>query len=82
MSYFFEPIKGAVTFLLVALNTIILAPTVILLGVFKLALPLKSVSKICAKINIIISERWIGNNALIFKLMHKTHNGKCRDWKH
>lgn len=72
MSCFLEPIKGAVTFLLVVLNTIILAPTVILLGAFKLALPLKSVSKICAKVNIIISERWVGNNAFIFKLMHKT----------
>lgn len=72
MSYFLEPIRGAVTFLLVVVNTIILAPTIILLGAFKLALPLKSVSKICAKINIVIAERWVGNNEFIFKLMHKT----------
>ncbi|MBW1892948.1 MAG: acyltransferase [Deltaproteobacteria bacterium] len=71
MRYFPEPVKGVLTFLLITVNTAILAPTVIFLGVVKLVLPLKSFYKIFAKINVMISERWIGNNAFIVRLMHK-----------
>ncbi len=66
-----ESVKGVLTFLLITLNTFILAPTLIFLGVVKLALPLKSCYKIFDKIIVAIAERWIGNNAIISRLMHK-----------
>jgi len=72
MRYIVESINGAVTFLLLAVQTLVLAPAVILLGVAKLVLPFQPVSKICASTIILLSERWVGNNRLIFKLMHRT----------
>ena len=72
MRYIFESIKGAATFLLLAAQTMVLAPAVILLGVVKLLLPFTSVLKICSSTIILISERWVGNNRKIFKHMHRT----------
>ena len=66
-----KPVTGALTFLMITVNTLILAPPLILLGVLKFALPFKPVFSICDRIVVTIAERWIGNNALISRWMHK-----------
>lgn len=65
MLYFLPvPIKGILSFLLYAANTIIMCSLLFVVAAFKLLLPMKSARLVCDRILIFISTCWISFNSI------------------
>ena len=66
-----SPVKGVLVVLLILLNTLVLFPFLLLLGVIKLVIPVTAIRKLCSAILNGIAHYWIGFNNVLMKLFHK-----------
>ena len=64
-------LRGSLTGLLIALNTILLVPFVVVLAILKLIIPITGWRKICTWILIQIANLWVSLNSLFFLLCHR-----------
>ena len=67
------PLKGSLAIFLIFLNTLVLFPFLLLLGLIKLVVPVSGFRKLCTVILNHIAWYWIGFNNLLMKVFHKVH---------
>ena len=65
------PLKGTLVVVLITLNTLILFPLLVLLGVIKLIIPITGLRKVCSLILNTVAWYWIGFNNLLMKAFNK-----------
>lgn len=68
-----DRIKGALALVLISLNTLLVFPVVIALGVLKLLVPSISFQKLCTRALIAIAEYWMGFNSFLMDTLHDIH---------
>ena len=80
-------LRGVLSFFLMSLNTIIIFIPVMIVAMFKLAMPIPKVQDFFSKILISIASKWVECNAGIFRLMNKikwqvsgTNDLKNNEW--
>jgi 1-acyl-sn-glycerol-3-phosphate acyltransferase len=66
-----EPVKGALSIILVLLNTLWLFPILLVFAITKLLIPASSVRKACTLVPNRIAWLWIGFNNLLADLLHQ-----------
>jgi len=66
-----EPVKGALSIILVLLNTLWLFPILLVFAITKLLIPASSVRKACTLVLNRIAWLWIGFNNLLADLLHQ-----------
>ncbi len=65
------PLKGTLAALLIALNTLVLFPFLMLFALLKLLLPITPVRKACTVVLNTIARVWIGFNNLVMDILNK-----------
>ncbi len=65
------PLKGTLVVVLITLNTLILFPLLVLLGVIKLVVPVTGLRKVCSLILNTVAWYWIGFNNLLMKIFNQ-----------
>lgn len=66
-----DRIKGALALLLISLNTLLVFPAVISLGLIKLLIPSVLLRKLCTRALIAIAEYWMGFNSFLINTLHE-----------
>lgn len=71
LSFLPAPVRGLLAFLVMALNTIISVVPLMIIALFRLAIPVKPWSRMCAWVLIKIAENWIAVNSFALSLSGK-----------